>query len=250
MSVDGSLGPRPTMLAEGRTTTQKEESVNLTRRTDDRESLHLALMLALTFSTGVVDAVGFLGLDRVFTANMTGNIVILGMGITGADNLPVVGPFVALMSFIAGATLAGATMRRAGSGWTRRFTTLLAIVALLIGAAAVPISLPAGTWVPWMLLSTGLLGGAMGLQAGAARHIAVPDLTTVVVTSALVALAYESPLGKRTPQRWVRRAAALVALVAGAAAGALLLNVGPAWGMSLAALVTAGVAAIGAVRRT
>ena len=31
-------------------------------------------LLALTFSTGVIDAVSYLGLGRVFTANMTGNI--------------------------------------------------------------------------------------------------------------------------------------------------------------------------------
>ena len=36
---------------------------------------HLGLMLALTFTTGIVDAVGYLGLDRVFTGNMTGNVV-------------------------------------------------------------------------------------------------------------------------------------------------------------------------------
>jgi hypothetical protein len=48
-------------------------------------------MIALTVVTGVVDAVGFRGLDRVFTGNMTGNIVILGMGVAGADELPVLG---------------------------------------------------------------------------------------------------------------------------------------------------------------
>jgi uncharacterized membrane protein YoaK (UPF0700 family) len=30
-------------------------------------------MLALTFSTGIGDAVGYLSLDRVFTGNMTGS---------------------------------------------------------------------------------------------------------------------------------------------------------------------------------
>jgi uncharacterized membrane protein YoaK (UPF0700 family) len=29
------------------------------------ERVHLGLMLALTFSTGIVDAVGYLGLDKV-----------------------------------------------------------------------------------------------------------------------------------------------------------------------------------------
>lgn len=40
-------------------------------------TVHLALMLALTFATGIIDAVGYLGLDRVFTGNMTGNVVVL-----------------------------------------------------------------------------------------------------------------------------------------------------------------------------
>ena len=41
-------------------------------------------LLVLTFSTGLVDAVSYLGLGRVFTANMTGNIVLLGFGIAGS----------------------------------------------------------------------------------------------------------------------------------------------------------------------
>ena len=51
------------------------------------ESVHLVLMLALTFATGIIDAVGYLGLDRVFTGNMTGNVVILGMALLGADGV-------------------------------------------------------------------------------------------------------------------------------------------------------------------
>lgn len=48
-------------------------------RTDRTQRLHLGLMLALTFSTGVVDAVGYIDLDGVFTGNMTGNVLI-GLG--------------------------------------------------------------------------------------------------------------------------------------------------------------------------
>lgn len=45
-------------------------------------------MLVLTFSTGMVDAIGYLGFDKVFTGNMTGNVVILGMGLAGAEDTP------------------------------------------------------------------------------------------------------------------------------------------------------------------
>ena len=64
-------------------------------------------LLALTFSTGLVDAVSYLGLGRVFTANMTGNIVLLGFGIAGGEGLPVVAPLVSLGAFLAGSAIGG-----------------------------------------------------------------------------------------------------------------------------------------------
>ena len=97
-----------------------------------RDAFHLSLMLALTFSTGVIDAVGYLGLDRVFTGNMTGNVVILGMAIVGADDLPVLGPVLALAGFLAGAALGGRVLKSAGPGWTRATTMLFGIVAAVI----------------------------------------------------------------------------------------------------------------------
>src|SRR5260370_21189051 len=64
-------------------------------------------LLVLTFSTGLIDAVSYLGLGRVFTANMTGNIVLLGFGIAGSGGLPVVAPLVSLGAFLAGAATGG-----------------------------------------------------------------------------------------------------------------------------------------------
>ena len=92
------------------------------------ERLHLLLMMALTFSTGIIDAVGYLGLDRVFTGNMTGNVVILGMALLGADGLPIVGPTVALGGFVLGAIVAGRTLRTVPSGWASRSTSLFIVV--------------------------------------------------------------------------------------------------------------------------
>ncbi|WP_427018283.1 YoaK family protein [Pseudarthrobacter sp. P1] len=89
----------------------------------------LWLMMALTFVTGVVDAVGYLGLDKVFTGNMTGNIVILAMGLVGSADLPVFGPLLALFSFAGGALLIGTILRGQGSGWCRRSTVLLGRVS-------------------------------------------------------------------------------------------------------------------------
>src|SRR3954451_385315 len=73
---------------------------------DDQRPLTRAL-LVLTFTTGLVDAVSYLGLGRVFAANMTGNVVLLGFGIAGSGGLPVVAPLVSLTAFLAGSAAGG-----------------------------------------------------------------------------------------------------------------------------------------------
>ena len=60
------------------------------------EPLLLSLSL-LTLVTGLVDAACYLGLGRVFTANMTGNVVLLAFGAAGAQGLPVLAPTVSLV---------------------------------------------------------------------------------------------------------------------------------------------------------
>ena len=207
------------------------------RRNPDR--LHLALMLALTFSTGVIDAVGYLGLDRVFTGNMTGNVVILGMALTGADGLPIIGPIIALVLFMLGAAVSGRVLRPVAAGWSGRSTILFTVVGLVLTAAAVPMLITTDPIEPIKLAVTGTLGLAMGVQAGAARHIGVKDVTTVVVTSTIVGLAFDSVFAARsTGHPWPRRVLAVVLIGAGAAVGALLLQVHISAGMLVAAGIT------------
>jgi uncharacterized membrane protein YoaK (UPF0700 family) len=43
----------------------------------------------LTVTTGLVDAVSVLGLGRVFTANMTGNVVLLGCAAVGVPGFSI-----------------------------------------------------------------------------------------------------------------------------------------------------------------
>jgi len=219
------------------------------------DGLHLGLMLTLTFSTGVIDAVGYLGLDRVFTANMTGNVVILGMGLTGANDLPIVGPLIALFAFAIGAVIAGRVLRPVPDGWSTRSTVLFGIVGLIVLAAAI-VSFATPSTRPdtdspdtVAFVITGLLGLAMGVQAGAARHIGVKDVTTVVVTSTLVGLAFDSPPGGNRKQQWKRRLGAVVLISAGATLGALLLLVNLGTGMAVTAGITLAVALLGHLGR-
>ncbi|WP_228374248.1 YoaK family protein [Demequina phytophila] len=210
-------------------------------------SSHLGFMLALTFSTGIIDAVGYLGLDRVFTGNMTGNVVILGMGLAGDTGLPVVGPLIALAGFMGGAAVGGRVLRGAADGWTPRHSVLFGAVGLVITLAAVPASVVGEPGEALQYAITLALGAAMGCQAAAARHIAVKDVTTVVVTSTITGLASDSVLGKGGGQPWKRRAGAIVLIGLGALVGALLLKLHIGAGMALSAIITLTVAWLGHV---
>ncbi|MEA2218789.1 MAG: hypothetical protein QOJ35_1415 [Solirubrobacteraceae bacterium] len=183
-------------------------------------------LLVLTFSTGLVDAVSFLGLGRVFTANMTGNIVLLGFGITGSGGLPVIAPLVSLGAFLAGSAVGGRLAATTGDRHARHVARALEIEIGLILAAAI---IAAATDVrPSTVAGHAvivLLALAMGVRNATVRRLGVPDLTTTVLTMTLTGLAADSRPAGGSGQGTLRRASAVLAMLCGAAAGALLLKI-------------------------
>ncbi|WP_232237344.1 YoaK family protein [Actinoalloteichus fjordicus] len=230
----------------------------MTSRTpDSRARTHLMLMLVLTFSTGVVDAVGYLGLDRVFVGNMTGNVVLLGMGVVdgvageggvtvGGEPLPVLRPALALVGYLVGAVIAGRVLRRAAPGWTTHTTALLGVVAgvllVLSGALLFTGAHPADPLGAVITTGTAVV---MGIQAAAARRLAVKDVTTVVVTSTLTGLAADSRLAGGDGRLWARRVGAVGLILLGALVGAALLLWHIAAALLLSVVATVVVAVIG-----
>jgi len=209
--------------------------------------VQLALMLTLTFSTGIVDAVGYLGYDKVFTGNMTGNVVILGMGLAGAPDIPVLRPALAFAAFMIGALLAGRVLVPTPKGaWTGRTTGVMATVAIgCLALAGLVLAVDpsenhlAGT------ITTSVLALVMGMQAAAARKIGVADVTTVVVTSTMVGLASESRLAGGAGDKWPRRLLAVLGILVGALVGALTLQVNLWLGVVVTAVIIGSVTIVG-----
>lgn len=213
----------------------------------------LVLLLVLTFTTGIIDAVGYLGLDRVFIANMTGNVVILGMALAGGDDLPVAGPLLALGAFFAGALAGGRLTNSAPRDWARASTVAFGLtgsLATVLGIVAMIV--PPAAETAWGFTVTGLLAFGMGLQAAAARRIAVKDVTTVVVTSTLTGLAADSRLAGGNDENWARRLLAVALILAGAAVGTVLLRLtghaGVGLGILVAGLGSLAVTVVGHIR--
>jgi uncharacterized membrane protein YoaK (UPF0700 family) len=182
-------------------------------------------LLVLTLTTGLVDAVSYLGLGRVFTANMTGNVVLLGFGIAGSGGLPVVAPVVSLASFLVGAAGGGMLAKRMGERQPQHLARALGLEVALIGAAAIvaaAIDVRPAAFSGDVVIA--LLALAMGIRNATVRRIAVPDLTTTVLTMTLTGLAADSVPAGGSGKGSARRTAAVLAMLAGAVIGALLLR--------------------------
>jgi uncharacterized membrane protein YoaK (UPF0700 family) len=194
-------------------------------------------LLALTFTTGLVDAVSYLALGRVFTANMTGNVVLLGFGIAGSGGLPVVAPLVSLGAFLIGAGAGGVLVRQMATRHPALVARALAIETCLLAIAALvaaTTTVHPGNASAYALIV--LMACAMGVRNAVVRSIGVPDLTTTVLTMTLTGFAAESRLAQGSGKGSVRRLAAVLAMLTGAVAGALLLKSSVFAPLSLAAV--------------
>lgn len=211
----------------------------------------IAAVLALTFVSGCVDAVSFLGLGEVFLANMTGNLAIVGFAVASDDTGQGLRAATSLACFTLGAFVGGRTSRPlpAGVPWAGSVDRLLVVQLLLLLGATGLLATTAGEPDQVRYGVIALVSAAMGLQGAAARRVGVADVPTTVITSTLTGLVVDSP-SVGGGRRWRRRLGALLALLLGAALGALLVTWLPLWtGAALAAVVVAGVLVAG-VRRT
>jgi uncharacterized membrane protein YoaK (UPF0700 family) len=201
----------------------------------------LAALLALTAISGLVDAVSYLGLGHVFAANMTGNVVVLGFAFARTPGFSIPATLTSLVAFLAGGVVAGRVTGRL-RGRAPLLTTTLAVESVLLGVVTLIVWLgPGGTAV--RLVAVAILALAMGMRNVNIRALGVGDLNTTVLTSILAALAAESRLAGGRNRDAGRRIGSVLAMIAGAAAGALLvLHVSAALPLLAACVAEAGMA--------
>jgi uncharacterized membrane protein YoaK (UPF0700 family) len=181
------------------------------------------LLVLLTVVTGLVDAVSYLAFGHVFVANMTGNVVFLGFAVVDAEDFSVPASLTALAAFLLGALVGGRLGTRRGAHRGRLFAATLLIETLLVTLALTLVLAAVASAPLARYLVIAALSLAMGVQNAAARRLAVPDLTTTVLTLTLTGFAADSSLAGGGNPRPGRRVIATAAMFAGAAVGALLL---------------------------
>lgn len=206
------------------------------------------LLVGMTVVTGLVDAFSYLVLGHVFVANMTGNVVFLGFGLAGVGDIAVGASLMAVVAFALGAALGGRWAAGRAPHRGRLLATAGAVQAVLVGAAAVVAQAFGGLGAVERLVLVAVLAVAMGGQNAIARRLAVPDLTTTVLTLTVTGLVADAT----TWRVRLRRLVPVLAMLGGALAGGALLRwVGTSAPLSAAAVVLGccAVAALVAARR-
>ena len=181
------------------------------------------MLLVLTVVTGLIDGFSYLVLGHIFVANMTGNVVFFAFAVAGAPGFSIAASLTALGAFAVGAFGVGTLQAHSQAGRGRQLATGALTEAVLAAAALA---------VAWSVTDQGsgasryaiivLLGVAAGAQNGVARHLAVPDLTTTVLTQTITGMSFDIRQGGGTDARIGRRGLAVLSMVAGGVVSATL----------------------------
>lgn len=148
-----------------------------------------ATVLLFTWAAGSVDAITYLR-ARVFTANMTGNAVLLGISAGQGKGAAAASSLIALLAFVGGvmmgALVVGEGDTASASIDVRRAVWLETILLLVF--AVVCFAPP--TWqghlsVILLIISSGL---AMGAQSAAVRRLKMPGIATTYITGTITSL--------------------------------------------------------------
>jgi len=195
----------------------------------------------LTATTGVLDATSFLDLGRTFTANMTGNVLLLAFSLTGTSlggGSSSQGFVVALIGFVVGALVGAAAAGRRGRPAHLPGALALEFVAVAVALAVAAVGSVQATDGRDVVLAC--LAFAMGVQNAMVRRMILSEANTTVLTTSLGSLAADLVAVGGRPPRAGRRVATVACIFLGAVVGALLQRHGTAWPLSLAlALVAA-----------
>lgn len=232
----------------------REEQATSQEAPPEPESRMGVLIMILASAAGSFDAISYLGLGKVFPANMTGNTALLGLRAGEGNAAAAARAAAALVGFAIGVAACAALVerRQRNAEWPPVVsealvleTIVLAIVTILWMRTG---DNPSGTRLGLLILPS---AAAMGIQSEAVRRLGVRGVTTTYITGTLTSLtsgivrwARAAEEGKTTPDPAPGvpiQAAVWIVYVIGAAAGGAAQG---AWGAVAVVVPLAAVALV------
>ncbi|SCL32700.1 Uncharacterized membrane protein YoaK, UPF0700 family [Micromonospora rhizosphaerae] len=210
------------------------------------------MAVVLAVNSGATDAIGFLALGGAFTSVMTGNMVLLGVALAGADGALALHTGAAITCFILGCSLGtriAGTPRSDDPVWPPAVTRALAVEGVVLAGYAMGWWLSRGHPSGQLQLALLVLNAlALGIQSSTVQRFGVAGLSTTYLTGTLTTVIARLTSGHRL-RDVTQSVLTLLGLIAGAALGGLLAVRAPVWAPlvqlgSLGIVLAAAVAAI------
>lgn len=155
----------------------------------------VGIALCLTSIGGFVDAVGYIALFQIFTANMSGNSIHLGIYLASRDWSGFLRPACSVVAYVSAMVVTRIAIQLAGRSGVRSIASLTLAaeaVLLLLFARATP-AMHLGQIVdlqsPAYFALVALLAFAMGIQTATLTHIGALTVYTTFVTGTLTKFA-------------------------------------------------------------
>jgi uncharacterized membrane protein YoaK (UPF0700 family) len=179
---------------------------------------------------------------------MTGNVLFLGFGFGDAAGSSILPPLISIAAFFAGGTIGAITASRVARHGRALAAAIAIEVALIAAATAIAAASTVRAEEGTALVLIGVLSLAMGVRTTVVRRIGYPELPTNVLTIAVASFESAAAVPAASADHLFPRGAAAAAMLAGAFAGALLLqtSVELALGVATAVSLACGVALLNA----
>lgn len=156
------------------------------------------MLLLLAGLAASIDVMSYFKLGHVFTANMTGNTVLMGLSI-GQGNLSAsLHSMTALFGFIAGTFIGSIIVenkKRSGAFYIKLSIAIESLIILILTGLWFYKDQPMvnGTLYTCIVLSA----IAMGMQSATVRHLKIPGVVTTFITGTITSIAMSIVNGVR-----------------------------------------------------
>jgi uncharacterized membrane protein YoaK (UPF0700 family) len=195
-----------------------------------RVAVRDGVLVLLTLGSGGVDAVCFFGLGHVFTAVMTGNLVLFGLNAGQAEVVGLLRAAVALAgyavaAFAASRWLPGYAVTAPWPGRATAATSAELVLQAAVVAGWIALGGHPGVGMQFVLITGYAL--AMGIQSAITRALAIPGVSTTYVTGTMTGVLADLALRSAGGRSIGRRVAVVASVAVGALCASVLLRFTP-----------------------
>lgn len=147
------------------------------------------MLVLLACVAGSVDVMSYYRLGKVFTANMTGNTILLGISIGQGNVASSLQRIAALAGFFAGALVGAYIIENTKKGWSYFITFSIFIETILISVLVfiwIKEGVISNNYI--LYISIVLAGISMGIQSATIRHLNIPGIITTFLTGTITSI--------------------------------------------------------------